>query len=680
MARSGVVALFRIDLRSLLRDRRTVIFSLVLPLVVMPLFMFASSTLEQKRQQRLLHETFTYAVTGDRPNLVQDTVARAIETARTSADGNGGAPALTYVLVASDDPADDVRAGRLDAYVELVTGEQARALVDADTRGTDTARTPDTAPALAVHYRSDDSTSRTAAGGLERALESEREELRENLMHSRGFPIPIDTVDVVTMVDLASAEQIAGARIGGFLTTLLVFLMLVGGATVASDVIAGEKERGTLETLLSTAASRNEIVAAKLLVVLAVTITITVLELASLLAYASLHIVALPAGYEALLTPGTIVLLFVLHVPVATFVSSVLLLVSGYSKSYKEAQLYFFPVILAIAALAIAPVLPGISLRSVVALVPVSGVAVAAKQVLVGAYDWPMMIVAWLATAGASVLLLRSAARRLSSEDLLGGGESIEIAGGPALFPKRVVRWFAMMWVAIFVASSYTSSLDIRWQVVVNLVGIFLGSSMLMLRIYRLDVRTALSLRGVPFASWLAVLVGAPSALVVAIGVSRAANLVFPVPRQMIEEFGKALFPEGIPLWQMLLFVAVLPGICEEIAFRGLLLYGLRRRLRPVALCVTVGLVFGLFHFTLFRIASTAFLGMLLAAVTLLTGSIFPAMLWHAINNGLGVIAATSGVSDDGLPWWSALVALVPLAGSFWVLARSRKSTTPQEA
>jgi membrane protease YdiL (CAAX protease family) len=198
-----------------------------------------------------------------------------------------------------------------------------------------------------------------------------------------------------------------------------------------------------------------------------------------------------------------------------------------------------------------------------------------------------------------------------------------------------------------------------------------------MIRVYRLDVREALSLRPVPFASWLAVLVGAPSALVVAIGVSRAANRVFPVPRQLIEEFGKALFPEGIPLWQMLLFVAVLPGICEEIAFRGLLLHGLRRRLRPVALCVVVGLVFGVFHFTLFRIASTAFLGALLAAVTVMTGSIFPAMLWHALNNGLSVVAATMGMSEDALPWWSALVALVPLAGSFWVFSTQSSPPSP---
>ena len=92
----------------------------------------------------------------------------------------------------------------------------------------------------------------------------------------------------------------------------------------------------------------------------------------------------------------------------------------------------------------------------------------------------------------------------------------------------------------------------------------------------------------------------------------------------MLEQFGRELMPESIPLWQLILFVAILPGICEEIAFRGTLLYGLRRKLRPLPLAVSVGLIFGFFHVALFRIIPTAFMGVMLTAMALLTGSIFP--------------------------------------------------------
>jgi sodium transport system permease protein len=79
-----------------------------------------------------------------------------------------------------------------------------------------------------------------------------------------------------------------------------------------------------------------------------------------------------------------------------------------------------------------------------------------------------------------------------------------------------------------------------------------------------------------------------------------------------------------MPVWQLLLYIAVLPAICEELAFRGILLSGLKRKLRPAALVVVIGIIFGLFHVSLFRIAPTAALGMVLTTVAIMTGSVFP--------------------------------------------------------
>jgi membrane protease YdiL (CAAX protease family) len=120
-------------------------------------------------------------------------------------------------------------------------------------------------------------------------------------------------------------------------------------------------------------------------------------------------------------------------------------------------------------------------------------------------------------------------------------------------------------------------------------------------------------------------------------------------------------------------FLAVLPGIFEEIAFRGVLTYGLSKRLRPVALVLAVGIIFGLFHSALFRIAPTAFLGVLLTSAVLLTGSIFPSMLWHALNNALAIGAGRSGADLADLPPGYYAVAAVVLALAFWILWRTRR-------
>jgi membrane protease YdiL (CAAX protease family) len=102
-----------------------------------------------------------------------------------------------------------------------------------------------------------------------------------------------------------------------------------------------------------------------------------------------------------------------------------------------------------------------------------------------------------------------------------------------------------------------------------------------------------------------------------------------------------------------------------------MLLTGLRRKFRPAALIVGVGLIFGVFHVTLYRIAPTAALGMVLTAIALMTGSVFPGMLLHAGNNTLGVIGG-SWLSVETLRWphYGAAAAIFSL--SLWLIYRNR--------
>lgn len=97
---------------------------------------------------------------------------------------------------------------------------------------------------------------------------------RAELLQARGFAFQPEQTAAISVIDLASKGQVAGLTLGRMLSLLFMFFMLVGGAVVATDLLAGEKERGTLETLLTTAASRAEIVLAKHLVILTVALLI----------------------------------------------------------------------------------------------------------------------------------------------------------------------------------------------------------------------------------------------------------------------------------------------------------------------------------------------------------------------------------------------------------------------
>jgi sodium transport system permease protein len=171
---------------------------------------------------------------------------------------------------------------------------------------------------------------------------------------------------------------------------------------------------------------------------------------------------------------------------------------------------------------------------------------------------------------------------------------------------------------------------------------------------------------------WLAIICAIPTANSAAVAVFRLANIFVPVSEELLRSTSESLIPAGMPQWQLFIFLALLPALCEEIAFRGILLSGLRHRLRPVTLVITVGLIFGLFHMTLFRIAPTAVLGVILTAIALLTGSIFPGMLLHMGNNAWGVWAGLHDLDADTLGPWHSAAMITIFALSMWVIYRNR--------
>jgi sodium transport system permease protein len=440
---------------------------------------------------------------------------------------------------------------------------------------------------------------------------------------------------------------------------------------VATDSLAGEKERGTLETLLTTSARRLDILSAKRLVIVALGVMITLLQAGNLLVCVGFKLLPVPVNLAAAITPWSAALLLVLYLPLVALVANILLLVSGLSRSYKEAQLYFFPVFILGLVPALAAMLP-IPLRSAVVAVPIANLSVAVKEVLIGTFDWPMIALAWVVTAGAAAWISRVGVRVLSSERLITVSETdaVQFTGGAALFERHVLRWFAVLWALLLMVSNYTQSADLRVQLLINLVGLFFGVSCLMLWKYRLNPVSALALRLPRAAIWPAVLLGVPGGLIVASGLFTLTSFLLPVPEKMLESFEQSLLPKGVPAVQLLFFMTVLPGIFEEITFRGVLLHGLRRRLHPLVLALVVGALFGIFHVALFRFVPTAALGVFLALITMLTGSIYPAMLWHALSNGLGIVLHLRGFPITDLDAFGYVAGVGLLAAAFYIAWR----------
>jgi len=690
-----VRVIFGNELRMLLRDRRAIIVAVVLPLLIWPVMFYAMKRTSEDREKNLAATLYKYAVTGSQAGQVRELIARGTAAAagqkrERGIDDNLADFKLQEVRVA--DPAAALRAAEIHFYLEGLSGPEADALAkesrpsfreaDPDAPGS---RAPDQAAAtplrlpgvslVRIFFQGDRDSSQGGSSRMRELLLRERRLERDEFLLRHGLSIKPEQVMPVKETSVASAAQVTGSYLGRFLTLYLMIFLLTGGSLVALDSIAGEKERGSLETLLTTAARRSEIVAAKQLSIVAVALVITVIQIGNILAYVTFKLIKLPADWVIGAPPTAIATLFLLFIPLAAFTASILLMLSAYAKSYKEAQLYFFPVYLLSWVPALAAVLPGISLRSAIVLVPVANVSVAVREIMVGTFDWPMLACVFVVMSLAAAWAVRASAGLLSKESLITAGEAdaADAAGGPALFPKHVLRWYALMGVALFAVALNVPQLStFRAQLLFNELVLFLGVPLLMIWKYRLRFREALALRPVRPPVWIAVLLAIPAGNLTAVGVFRLANLVLPVPQQMLEQFGRDLMPKGMGIGQLILFAAILPGICEEVAFRGTLLYGLHRRFRPIPLAVCVGLIFGFFHVALFRIIPTAFLGVLLTAMALLTGSIFPGMLVHAGNNALSLWMGKMEISTGNLAWWWYVAAAAVLAMAFLILYRNR--------
>jgi sodium transport system permease protein len=659
-----VLALYRAELRMALRDRRMVFFSILLPLAVMPVVLFSSLWAQRQRDKEVTAKVQPFALLGTAAQESQGWVSAAVNEPAANA---GAARVLRFRERAVVDGERALRNGDLSLY--LIAERPARRQHD---RVHPTGASVD-APRLTLVFRSDREDSRRAKDELASRLRRVLTRERLRLLERRGLHLPLDEPARLTEVNLASPRQAAGLALGRFITVFLLLFIFTGAAVLATDSLAGEKERGTLETLLASAAEHREIISAKFLVVLTSALTITAIQAINFALYVRLRIVPTGGDLAAAVTPATAGVLFALYLPVVALVSSLLLLTSGWARSYKEAQLYFMPVMLCAIAPALAALLPSIRLRSAIALVPIANIAVAVKEILSGRYDWPGITVAWLVTAGAALAMVWTSARLLRNERLVCAAETItaDLASGPAHLERHVLRAFAIMWALMLVGSSYVGN-DVRFQLLFNIIGVMLGGSALLIRSSGLDPRVVLAFRSFKKGVWLALVAGVPGGLLSSIGVLRLVDLVVPTPARWFQEFARSLLPPDLPFWQALLLISVLPGIGEEIAFRGVLLHGLHRRLRPVPLVIAVGAVFGLFHIALPRLAPTAFLGMLITGATLLSGSIYPAMLWHALSNALSLLTADSGFPLNALPGDVHVCGALLLVIAFWVLWRCR--------
>jgi ABC-type Na+ efflux pump permease subunit/membrane protease YdiL (CAAX protease family) len=647
MRLADVALVFRKEIIDLIRDRRSVLAILVFPVVIHPVLLFGSARLAEYGKSRLRAETITVVVEGGLPELRERILgAQRVRPLRAR------------------DPEDAVRSGRAEIGISLP------ASLHSDSLG---------APEAVLYYDASSDHSRAAKDRVAAVVEEWRSEVRRARLDSLGAGRLADLLPVRES-NAASEERMAGGKLGRLVPFLIVFLLLNGASFAAVDLFAGERERKTIETLLTSLVDRSSIVLGKFLAVVVSAVTAGLLFLGSSLAFSNFGWIGDPGLRQTWsVPPASAAVVLLLSLPLAFLVSAVLVLISSHARSYKEAQTLLLPTLLLAVVPAAASVAPGIRLESVVAIIPIANVAVAVREALIGNFPvFPLALVA-ASNALAAYAVLARARAYLSGERSILGGARPEAGSAPTERPRvrEAMILYAVELLVLYYVGSLVQTKSLLPGLILTLWGFLLVPTILFALRFRLRFDEDLSLRRTSPARVLGGVVLAPGVLLAANLVFRVQSRFLPVPEDLMEAFEKIVEAGGGGLPWILFAVAVSPGICEELFFRGLLLGQHRRVLSPARAVLLGALLFGFFHLSVYRLLPTALVGAVAGWLVIHTGSIFPAMALHASYNALAVLASgrdgewTRLVEGSGE---GGLLALVSLAVGVWLVRRGEGS------
>jgi sodium transport system permease protein len=646
---------FRRELRDALRDRRTVFLAFVLPVVLYPTILLLTFSIQQAGRQTLAREQHTVAVVGlaDASALRAQLDEQAAKAATQPADRRAG---LVRVVIAASE--DEARQWVLDKHRPAADAPPVRVAVLAEAAASESAPASRPAERVRICFNSADERSAEAAR-LVRKLVGE--------YNRRFHPIASEDQDV-------KVAEAAPPWLAGILVYLLVLMSLTGAYYPAVDLVAGEKERGTIETLLCSPASRLELVVGKFLTVMSFSCITSLLNLGGM----ALTFVAitsmLPSGVVSFaVSPAAILYLALLLLPVAALFSAIALALSSFARSSKEAQLYMTP-LMVLGVVLCMPVfgpLAGQKLSGPLALVPVTGPCLALVTLMT--HSGPAAELPWAGLAGAFVstylwaaLGIRWAARQFDREEVLfRESEAFDLRlwlrralGRPRRLPRpgdvAVVFLLSLLGFVLLgprLQGQIVDGKPLVWPTgmvlsqILLIAGPAVGMAALLARRSGMKIHDALSLRP-GRAAYLLVLMPpmAVAAWVINQFLMNEIFAAYPPWRESAEMFSEQVLGTLMPLHVALLAIAVVPGVCEDLLFRGFLLNGLRSTARPGRApwraIVISGALFAAMH-ALGPTVQTIYaflLGVPLAWIVWRTGSVWFGVLLHVCFNATSVV------------------------------------------
>jgi sodium transport system permease protein len=599
------------ELRETLRDRRTLVVMVMFPLVVYPLVSLMMAQVMASHTARGEARRSRVTVLGP---------ADAAEPVRARL--RAAPKAYELVPPAAGNAAPAVETGALDAALEV---------------------SPPAGGTTRVRLLWDEARD-------------ESRQAHDRLSATLGGQLAPGCGPLFSLEDRSVAPR---ARVGGYvlsklLPLIVVVMIMLGAFYPAIDITAGERERGTLETILSAPVSRFDLMTGKVLAVATLSAVTGLLNMASM-SLTLIEGVRLVGATTPVAIPWTrAASTLIVVVPAAFLFASVMVAIGAMARSFKEAQTLLTPVYFLCFTPSLIAGLGDWELGGITAVAPGVNVTLLARDLVLGTATLGNTLLVVASTLACGALALSLAARLYDSERLLAaadegslklgawvrrlvgldGGGAAAAAGtpAPAPGPGHALAVFGIAFILNIAVFAHLQT----WRLVPGLMlsqwGGLLGLVVLYARSTGQRFTDVLRLRRAPARAFAGAALVGLSGWIVVLSIS---HWFLPQPPPDVEaKLRQLLAPAGGRAFGLTLaLVALTPAFCEEALFRGAILRGFAATLPRLTSAVLTGVLFGLFHANLYQLVPATLLGIVLSLIALRSGSILPSMLTHFINN-----------------------------------------------
>jgi len=401
MSLRNVGLVYHKELLESLRDRRTLMSTILIPLLLFPALAVGIGYLGAELIGEASREPSTIMVLGgaDSPEVIQDL----------------GKVKNLHIIPAVPD------------YVDLISNKKLRAVVDIPP-GFQSAIARGKRATVKIYIFSGDLKSSFGAARIEKFLTEYRDTTVRHTLAAEKLPESLMKPFEIKQENVVSDEKVAAETFGGIIPYLVILMCMTGAMYPAMDLTAGEKERGTMETILSSPISRTHLVLGKFLLVLTASLATAALSVFSMgVSFWGIQhgpaLEAVKSGDSSFIQLhiglGAILAVFAMALPVAVLFSAVLITISLFAKTYKEAQSYLTPMTFVVIIPAVAAMLPGIELTPKLAFIPILNVSLLCKELVAGVYHWGFIVLIFLSTCVYAAAALFVAVKMFQRESVL---------------------------------------------------------------------------------------------------------------------------------------------------------------------------------------------------------------------------------------------------------------------